>query len=92
MAFSSHLKWVGPLQVIGSWVCSKVCGHEVALLSRTVGYPEIFSFSQALVIYRQYLLLRTVILQKKSLHNCSKFGDFRCSALFDRPNWLLRAR
>ena len=31
------------------------------------GYREIFSFSQALEISRQYLLLRTVILQKKSL-------------------------
>ena len=30
------------------------------------GYPERFSFSQALEISRQYLLLRTVILQKKS--------------------------
>ena len=29
------------------------------------GYPEIFSFSQALEISRQYLLLLTVILQKK---------------------------
>ena len=29
------------------------------------GYPEIFSFSQALEISRQYFLLRTVILQKK---------------------------
>ena len=27
------------------------------------GYPEIFSSSQALEISRQYLLLRTVILQ-----------------------------
>ena len=30
------------------------------------GYPEIFSFSQALESARQYLLLRTVILQKKN--------------------------
>ena len=29
------------------------------------GYPEIFSFSQALEISRQYLLLRKVISQKK---------------------------
>ena len=29
------------------------------------GCPEIYSFSQALEISRQYLLLRTVILQKK---------------------------
>ena len=54
------------------------------ILDERNGYPEIFSFSQALEIYRQYLLLRTVILQKKSLHNCSKFGDFLCSALFVR--------
>ena len=30
------------------------------------GYPEIFSFSQALEMFRQYLLFQTVILQKKS--------------------------
>ena len=28
------------------------------------GYPEIFSFAQASEISRQYLLLRTVILEK----------------------------
>ena len=33
VAFSSHLKWVGPLQVIDPGSCSKVCGHEEALLS-----------------------------------------------------------
>ena len=29
------------------------------------GYPEIFSFSQALESARQYMIIRTVILQKK---------------------------
>ena len=37
------------------------------------GYPEIFSSSQALEISRQYLLLRTVILQKK-VARCPRLG------------------
>ena len=35
------------------------------ILDEWNGYPEIFSFSQSLEFSRQYLLLRTVILQKK---------------------------
>ena len=35
------------------------------ILGEWIGYPEIFGFSQASEISRQYLLLRTVILQKK---------------------------
>ena len=35
------------------------------ILDEWNGYPERFSFSQALEISRHYLLLRTVILQKK---------------------------
>ena len=35
------------------------------ILDEWNGYPESLSFSQALEISRQYLLLRTVILQKK---------------------------
>ena len=39
-------------------------------------YPEIFSFSQALEISRQYLLLRTVILQEKVAGcPCLKFAS-----------------
>ena len=33
------------------------------VISCIIGYPEMFSFSQALEISRQYLLLRTVSLQ-----------------------------
>ena len=35
------------------------------ILDERNGYPEIFSFSQALEISKQYLPLGTVILQKK---------------------------
>ena len=67
------------------------------ILDERNGYPEIFSFSQALEIYRQYLLLRTVILQKKVAAQLLKIWRFplqrivcqgpRCQG----PNWLLRA-
>ena len=33
------------------------------ILDEWNGYPEIFSFSQALEIFKQYVLLRTVILK-----------------------------
>ena len=35
------------------------------ILDEWNGYPKIFSFSQALEISRQYVVLRTVILKKK---------------------------
>ena len=35
------------------------------ILDQWIGYPKILGFSQALEISGQYLLLRTVILQKK---------------------------
>ena len=35
------------------------------ILDEWNGYPEFFSFSQALEISRKYLLLQTLILQKK---------------------------
>ena len=37
------------------------------ILDEWNGHPAMFSFSKALEISRQYLLLQTVILQKKSL-------------------------
>ena len=41
------------------------------ILDEWNGYPEIFSFSQALEISKQYVLLRTVILKKKKLLRAS---------------------
>ena len=47
------------------------------ILDEWNGYPEIFSFSQALEISRQYLLLRTVIL-----------GEMKYSY---QPSWVFSA-
>ena len=44
---------------------SKAIRKPPNILDGWNGYPEMFSFSQALEISRQYLLFRTVILQKK---------------------------
>ena len=41
------------------------------ILDEWNGYPEIFSFSQALEISKQYVLLRRVILKKKKLLRAS---------------------
>ena len=54
------------------------------ILDQWNGYPEIFSFSQALAVSRQYLLLRTVILLKKSrwvppIHGSDTFFYFVAS-------------
>ena len=48
------------------------------ILDKWDGYPEIFNFSQALEISRQYILLWTVILRKK-VPGCmplTQFGVF----------------
>ena len=38
---------------------------KIVILDEWNGYPEMFSFSQALEISRQCFILRTVMLQKK---------------------------
>ena len=52
------------------------------ILDEWNGYPEIFSFSQAIEISRQYLLLRTVILQKK-FAGCPEWNCFKVSVATD---------
>ena len=48
-----------------SEIVVKLSENVLYILDEWNGYPESFSFSQVLEISRQYLLPRTVILQKK---------------------------
>ena len=52
------------------------------ILDEWNGYPEFFSFSQALEISRKYLLLQTliIILQKKVAGWPLKTPDLRCQS------------
>ena len=70
--YSSYYKgWCSIYQVnirtIVKYICTVVSFYRSPpnILDEWNGYTEIFSFCQALEISRQYVLLRTVILQKK---------------------------